>query len=192
MTLRGQIKRIVFLHGVGSRGAGMQSLADALGVAVDMHLPDGPQSFDMGPGRQWFSVNGVTEANRSARVEAALPGFQAIIEGFGDPRGTLLIGFSQGAIMALHAAAAALPVAGVIGLSGRLAGPVATRTDWPPLTLLHGTADPVMLPEFARATEGWLREAGGEPRLQFFNGLGHGIDDRVFAAIRMTVDAEMT
>ncbi len=60
MTLRGPIKRIVFLHGVGSSGDAMRPLGDELGLAVDMHFPDGPQAFDMAAGRQWFSVKGVT------------------------------------------------------------------------------------------------------------------------------------
>lgn len=53
------MKRIVFLHGVGSSAAAMRPLADALGLAVEAHFPDGPQPFDMGPGRQWFSVRGI-------------------------------------------------------------------------------------------------------------------------------------
>ena len=190
MTLVSNLKRIIFLHGVGADGASMRPLADQLGLAVDMHLPDGPQAFDMGPGRQWFSVKGVTEANRPARITEALPAFTAFIERFGDSRETLLIGFSQGAIMALQAVAAGQPAAGVLALSGRLAGPVAARAGWPPITLLHGTADPVMPPEIARASEGWLRAAGAEPQLQLFDGLGHGIDNRVLAAVRMTIQGD--
>lgn len=189
MTLDSRMKRIIFLHGVGGSGASMSPLGDQLGLAVDMHAPDGPQAFDMGPGRQWFSVKGVTEANRPARITEALPAFTAIIERFGDTRETLLIGFSQGAIMALHAVAAGMPAAGVLALSGRLAGPVATRAVWPPITLLHGTADPVMPPEIARASDGWLRAAGAAPQLQLFDGLAHSIDNRVLAAIRLTIQA---
>jgi phospholipase/carboxylesterase len=114
----------------------------------------------------------------------------ALLEGaVGDPRDSLLIGFSQGAIMALHAVAAGLPVAGVIALSGRLAGPVGPRGDWPPITLIHGADDPVMPLAAARATEAWLHDAGAAPRLTVFNGLGHGIDARVLAAIRDTLSA---
>jgi phospholipase/carboxylesterase len=154
-----------------------------------MHFPDGPQAFDLGPGRQWFSVKGVTEVDRPARVEAALPAFTRIIENFGNPLETMLVGFSQGAIMALHAVAAGMPAAGVLALSGRLAGPVAVRKEWPPITLLHGAADSVMPPEIARASDRWLRAAGAKPELQLFDGLGHGIDDRVLAAIRVTIEA---
>ena len=86
--------------------------------------------------------------------------------------------------MALHAVAAGLTVAGVYALSGRLAAPVAARTDWPPITLLHGSDDPVMRPSVARTTASWLKEAGAQPVLTVFDGLGHGIDDRTLAAIR--------
>ena len=97
--------RFIFLHGVGSTGAAMRPLAESLGVTATAHFPDGPHPFDMGQGRQWFSVKGVTEANRPDRIKAAMPEFRAVIESFGDPADSVLVGFSQGAIMALHAAA---------------------------------------------------------------------------------------
>ncbi|TXH95880.1 MAG: hypothetical protein E6Q73_14220 [Pseudorhodobacter sp.] len=178
------MKRVIFLHGVGGTGASMRPLAETLGLSVPAHCPDGPEPFEMGPGRQWFSVRGVSEANRPDRVAAALPGFPKTVERFGDPRDSLLVGFSQGAIMALHAVAAGLPAFGVFGLSGRLAGPVAPRAGWPPITLLHGSADPVMPAAVARASESWLKDAGAKVTLQLFDGLGHGIDDRTRAAIR--------
>lgn len=94
------MKRVIFLHGVGGTGASMQPLANALVLTVPAQCPDGPEPFDMGQDRQWFSVRGVTEENRPARIAAALPAFVRILEAFGDPRDSLLIGFSQGAIMA--------------------------------------------------------------------------------------------
>jgi len=178
------MKRLIFLHGVGGSGASMRPVAEILGLPFAAHFPDGPQPFDLGSGRQWFSVKGITESNRPARIAATLPAFTRSLEAFGDPRDSLLIGFSQGAIMALHAVAADLPVAGVFALSGRLAGPISARPDWPPITLLHGDADTVMPPQIARQTEGWLRAAGAKPVLQVFGGLGHSIDHRTVAAIR--------
>ena len=86
--------------------------------------------------------------------------------------------------MALHAVAAGLTVAGVYALSGRLAAPVAARTDWAPITLLHGSDDLVMPPAVARTTAAGLQQAGAQPALTVFDGLGHGIDDRTLAAIR--------
>lgn len=181
------MKRVIYLHGVGSSGAAMAPLADAAGLGVPAHCPDGSQPF--GTGRQWFSIAGVTEDNRPARVAAALPAFTEIVSQFGDTRDSLLVGFSQGAIMSLHAVAAGLPVAGVIALSGRLAGPVSPRADWPAITLLHGSADPMMPPAVAHATEGWLKDAGAAPSLTIFEGLGHSVDARTVAAIRAAVAA---
>lgn len=178
------MKRVIFLHGVGSSGAAMEPLAKAIGLAVPSHCPDGPQAFGHGQGRQWFSIEGVTEENRPARVAAALPAFNEIVRQFGETGDSLLIGFSQGAIMALHAVAAGLPAAGVFALSGRLAGPVSPRDDWPPITLLHGSIDPMMPAAMARATEAWLRQAGASPHLAIFEGLGHSVDGRMVEAVR--------
>jgi phospholipase/carboxylesterase len=58
--------RIIFLHGVRSSGAAMRPLAEALDVTATAHISDGSEPFDMGPGRQWFSVMGTTEDNRLA------------------------------------------------------------------------------------------------------------------------------
>ena len=161
----------------------IEVLAEALGLA-GAACPDGPASFDMGPGRQWFSVKGVTEANRPARIAEVLPGVRQMIESLGDPRETWLVGFSQGAILALHLAAAGLPLAGVVAIAGRLAGPVPGRTDWPPIHQFHGADDPVMPVGIAHATNSWLREAGADPRLTVFDALGHSMDARVLAAVR--------
>lgn len=177
-------QRLIILHGVGSSGAAMRPLADALALPQPAHTPDGLHPFDMGAGRQWFSVKGVTEANRPGRIAEAMPAFVDLIESLGDPRQSVLIGFSQGAIMALHAVAADLPAAGVIALSGRLAGPVPARRDWPPVTLLHGADDPVMPLPVAHATEAWLQDAGAAPRLTVFDSLGHAIDARILEAVR--------
>lgn len=175
------MSRIIFLHGVGSSGAAMRPLAEALDVTATAHFPDGSEPFDMGPGRQWFSVKGITEENRPARIAAAMPGFRRVIESVGDPQDSVLIGFSQGVIMALHAVADGLPVKAVFAISGRLAGPVPARTDWPPITLVHGKADPVIPAQMAKATEAWLSAAGATPNLQVFDELAHGVDNRVIS-----------
>ena len=176
--------RIVFLHGVGSSGAAMRPLASALGLTCDAHFPDGPQPFDMGPGRQWFSVKEITEENRPPRIVAALPAIRAVIESFGDLGDTVLVGFSQGAIMALHAVADGLPVRAVFALFGRLAGPVSAKTGWPPITLLHGAADPVIPAQMAVDTRDWLRDAGASPEVRLYDGLGHSVDERVLSVLR--------
>ena len=58
-------------------------------------------------GRQWFSVEGVTEENRQARIDAIMPTFIETVRYWQEKSGvgtdaTALIGFSQGAIMSLE------------------------------------------------------------------------------------------
>jgi phospholipase/carboxylesterase len=179
------MNHIIFLHGVGSSGAAMRPLANGFGAPA--HFPDGVQPFDMGAGHQWFSVQGVTEQNRAARVAAALPAFVERLSACGPLQDAVLVGFSQGAIMALHAAATGLPLAGVIAVAGRLAGPVLARADWPPITLLHGDADPVIPLSLAMATQGWLHEAGSDATLMQVAGLGHTIDARMLDLIQISL-----
>ena len=65
---------VLLFHGVGSSARDLVPLGEALAP----HLPDAaivslqaPEAA--GPGWQWFSVQGVTEADRPARVAAACP-----------------------------------------------------------------------------------------------------------------------
>ena len=70
---------VVFLHGVGASGADLAPLAEPLSAflpSAAFVAPDAPARFDGGgPARQWFSVSGVTAANRAERVEQARDGF---------------------------------------------------------------------------------------------------------------------
>jgi phospholipase/carboxylesterase len=73
--------------------------------------PDAPNPFDMGPGRQWFSVAGVREENCPGRVAGAIGGLVELVEAERLRAGVAnadvaLVEFSQGSIMALHLAMA--------------------------------------------------------------------------------------
>lgn len=69
---------------------------------------DGGGTFDSGGNRrQWFSVSGVTEENRASRLAGAMPALHALVRHAQDrfkilQPDTALVGFSQGAIMALE------------------------------------------------------------------------------------------
>ena len=121
---------VLLFHGVGSSARDLAPLGEALAP----HLPDAaivslqaPEAS--GPGWQWFSVQGVTEADRPARVAAAMPWFVQAVNQWQEacamePARTTLIGFSQGAIMALESTQLeSLLAARVIALSGRFAQP---------------------------------------------------------------------
>ena len=176
---------VILLHGVGSNGANMAALGQAMAPALPgfvFESPDAPHGS--GPRREWFSVIGVTEANRLARVVAARPGFDAVIANLIEQHGfsnaldrVVLLGFSQGSIMALDALASGRwPVGAVVAFSGRLASPPplapATGT---PLLLVHGDADPIMPSgESIQAAE-QLEAAGVRTRISIEPGLGHQV-----------------
>ncbi len=77
-------QRFIFLLGVGGSGVTMRPLAEELALPTAAAFPDGPYPFDMGVGRQWFSVKGVSEANGQDRIAEAMPAFIDLIEALGD------------------------------------------------------------------------------------------------------------
>jgi phospholipase/carboxylesterase len=181
---------VLLFHGVGSSARDLAPLGEALAphlrdaAIVSVQAPDAA-----GPGWQWFSVQGVTEADRPARVAAAMPRFVQAVMRWQDAcavgaAGTTLIGFSQGAIMALESTQLESALAGrVIALSGRFARPprfahASVRTH-----LMHGDADAVMPVRGAVDASAQLQGLGAVATLDRFPGLGHGIDRRVVDAI---------
>ncbi len=179
---------LLLFHGVGSSAEDLRPLGEALAAqrpqacVVSVRSTD---PSDLGQGWQWFSVRGVTEADRPARVAAAMPRFVEAVrtwqrETVMDPGSTTLIGFSQGAIMALESTQQPKPVAGrVIALAGRFAQPPRVAPPQVALHLLHGDQDRVMPPALADDAVRQWRALGGNATLDTFTGLGHGIDARV-------------
>ena len=148
-------KIVILLHGVGSNGADLQGLGDFWANSFPGLIciaPDAPFPCDMGSGYQWFSVSGVTEQNRPARVAEARAAFDATLQAIFEEQGitseddVILTGFSQGSIMSLDALVrAALPLTGVIAFSGRLASPAPFHpVAGTQLLLIHGQNDQVI------------------------------------------------
>ncbi|MBB3962604.1 alpha/beta hydrolase [Rhizobium metallidurans] len=178
---------VIMLHGVGSSGPDLAPLADlwknALPGAV-FASPNAPSPSSFGAGYQWFSVAGVTEENRSGRIKEARPAFDATMSaiinenGFADRlERVVLVGFSQGTIMALDAVASGRwPVGAVVGFSGRLASPLplapAVRT---PVLLVHGSADPVIPAAETTRAAAALQPLGMSVETIIVPGLGHTI-----------------
>lgn len=187
----------LLFHGVGGTphdlaGLGAR-LADAFAQACVVSVP-APDASDLGRGLQWFSVLGVTEQDRPARVAATLPRFVDTVRYWQQhsgvsPAATTLVGFSQGAIMALAAALSdAPPAARVVSLSGR---PAELPTRAPRdvrLHFLHGDADPVIPAGFTQQAVRRLQALGAAVTLDVFPGLAHGIsrqaEDRLVQRLR--------
>ena len=178
---------VILLHGVGSNGADIAPLGGAFASYLphaSFVSPDAPEPSAFGSGYQWFSVMGVTEANRAARIEAARVGFDRIVTGLIEQHGfagkldrVAFIGFSQGSIMSLDALATGRwAAAGVLAFSGRLvsAEPFAPKPDARAL-LIHGAADPVIPAWETRDAAVKLKTLGVDVESHILPGIGHTI-----------------
>lgn len=177
---------MVLLHGVGASADDLAGLADYWAddlPSVAFAALAGHEPFDGGgPGRQWFSISGITATNRTTRVEAALPLLRERLtrelerHGLGPDR-LILVGFSQGTIMSLGIAAAdPAGCALVIGYSGRLnINPEVGIT--PPITLIHGSADPVIPASESRLAAEALTAAGRVVGVHILPGVPHTISE---------------
>lgn len=181
---------LLLFHGVGDNPVSMGQIGswfaphfpEAMIISIGGAEPCGPA-----PGRQWFSVQGVTEANRQARIDAIMPTFIDTVRywqrqsGVG-PHATALIGFSQGAIMSLEGVKASADLASrVIAFNGRYATLPAAATTATTVHLIHGGEDRVIDLAHAVAAQEALTEAGGDVTLDIVDDLGHAIDDRSMA-----------
>ena len=119
-----------------------------------------------------------------------MPGFVATVQRWQAKAGvdaarTALLGFSQGAIMALESTQGAPGLAGrVVAIAGRFAQAPRRADPATVLHLVHGESDGVMpVGLSASALQQW-QVLGGHATLDRLPGLGHGIDARVVEAVR--------
>lgn len=179
----------LLFHGVGSNAHDLlpvgQGIARQFPGAMVVSV-DGPDASDLGAGRQWFSVIGVTEEGRPARIAQAMPLFISTVGEWQqkagvEPAQTTLVGFSQGAIMALESTQqATLPAHRVVAFAGRFA--TAPRQAPAGLTvhLIHGDQDNVISPRFSQEAAQALKALGSQVTHDSVPGLGHGIDATAF------------
>jgi phospholipase/carboxylesterase len=178
---------VLLFHGVGSNAANLESLGKLVAqqrpkAAVVSVSAARPSSF--GSGREWFSVAGVTEENRPDRVANALPAFVAAVDRWQREAGvdasrTALVGFSQGAIMALESTQTGDLASRVISLSGRFAVDPRRAPAGVVYRFVHGALDPVIDPRFSVEAAEKLNALGGDATAHVLPGLAHGIDGRV-------------
>lgn len=189
---KGQAKAaLVFLHGYGADGADLLGLADALAPHLPgaaFFAPDAPERCPGAPfGRQWFPIpwiDGSTEEEQAAGLEAASVDLNGFLDGIladeGLEAGALaLVGFSQGAMMAMHVAPRrATAVAGVVAISGRLLAEERLAEEAvvkPPVLLVHGDRDDVVPFENMQLAGNALVAAGFETYGHVMQGTAHGI-----------------
>lgn len=148
----------LLFHSLGADARAMQPLGDLVArefpqaMVVSVAAPNGN---DSGRGAQWFSAQGLTEENRPARIAAAMPDFVRTVLHWQrtngvPPERTALVGFSQGAVMALAATRAeevsqtGLLAVRVIAFAGRFASPPTAAVPGLTLHFFHGKEDAVI------------------------------------------------
>ena len=186
---------VVLCHGVGADSHDLIDLAPTWSRALPDALfvaPDAPEPYEGGPtGRQWFSLQDRTPAVLDAGARRAVPHLLAYIDGellrAGLPSDAVaMMGFSQGAMMVLHAGLRrpASP-RGILAYSGALLdtpGLAAECAGHPPVLLVHGEQDEVVPFSRAAAAEAALARLGIPTQTLWCPALGHGIDDAGLSA----------
>lgn len=185
---------IILLHGLGSNGQDLLSLAPSFSQVFPNAIflsPDAPFEYDMDENAknafQWFSMKSRDLAELNAGAERA----NAILENYINAKQeeyglydnfTAVIGFSQGAAMALYNAPRRRhKLAGVIGYSGVLLGEQlfdekAYQT--PPIHLYHGEMDMVVAVESFHHAKDKLEKSGFPVTGETSPFLDHSIDEK--------------
>jgi len=181
-------KLMVLLHGYGSDGNDLIGLARYWQSALPEMLfvaPNGPEKCPMNPdGYQWFDLDMNREISRLTGSKKARPVLEKFLDQLWEQTGfdasqTILVGFSQGGMMALDVGLRLKkqPL-GIISFSGGLTG----ENDWeshikikPPVCLVHGEGDDVVPVSLSINSKTRLEKIGIKIAMQIEPGLGHTI-----------------
>lgn len=181
---------IVLLHGFGADGNDLIALADEWAPRLPRTAFVAPNATDRIPGQgfsglQWFDLTFRDPHELWHGASRAAPPLgvflNAELDRLGLPHDRLaLVGFSQGAMMALHVGLRrAMAPAAIVAFSGVIAGPEHLRAEMrsrPPVLLVHGDQDPVIPIEALEVTRESLGKAAVPVEWHVRPGLGHGID----------------
>lgn len=179
---------VLLLHGYGSNGADLisfapkwqQVLPDALFLA-----PNAPHRCGMGAGYEWWALTSFTPQALAAGAASAASTIDAFIDRklaqYGlTERDLVLVGFSQGTMMALHVGfRRERQVAAIVAYSGMLTGGPELSHEMitkPPVLLVHGSADPIVPVAALHDAEHTLERLGIAVESHVSMGLGHSVD----------------
>lgn len=194
---------LVLLHGRGTSEHDLQPVIEALDPERRLAgvTPRAPLALPGQPGAHWYVVRRVgfpdpATFGPSYELLAAL--FDELPERLGVPWSrTVLGGFSQGTAMALALGLGrGLPApAGILALSGFLPEVPGYEPDLEgregfPVAIAHGSEDPIISVEFARAARDRLVAAGADV-LYRETPVGHTIDPAVVPELRAWVAARI-
>jgi phospholipase/carboxylesterase len=179
---------VLLLHGYGSNGADLISLAPHWQAALPDALflaPNAPLRLSMGGGFQWWPLTALEPRALAEGAARAAPAINAFIDRklrqytLTDSQ-FAIVGFSQGTMMALHVGLRReQQIAGIVGYSGMLTGAHElkhTEITKPPVLLVHGSADAIVPVAATHAAESDLERLGIDVAVHISPSLGHSVD----------------
>ena len=179
---------VVLFHGYGADGDNLLSLGKTWGSLLPNTLfiaPHGPALCEGNPsGKQWFSLRDFDHTRMLKEVKAITPALNRYLDELLKlyelpPQKLALVGFSQGAMLALHLALNRPQCGAVVAYSGTfLDDPLDLKVSRPPILLIHGTEDDVLPASFSQEAEARLKILGVPVTLSLLPHLGHSIDER--------------
>ena len=187
--------RLFLLHGLGADENDLGDLAvglSSLGSVTSLRAP-----IPYGPGFAWFDVQFGPDGVRSVDADGILAAGANVADFAGscaEPR-KVLIGFSQGAAVALAAAALAadqfVAVAALSGFPPPNFHSLTTAVNGPSILLQHGDEDRVVSPHFSQDMAAGLQGANKEVTHQKYP-MGHTISPESFSDLRCWLAATLT
>ena len=178
---------VIALHGRGARADSFARLMEGLRVPVRFVVGRGPLPWGPTGGRQWF---GARKSEPFEGIEQRVRDIVTLVEQLqarypGSPK-PILLGFSQGAMLAMQSVAATPELfGGVVALSGSLPRPqTGTHTVSPvPMILTAGRFDTIVPPEATQSAAKRLTELGHAPEVILFEG-AHSVSRDLLSRIR--------
>jgi phospholipase/carboxylesterase len=180
----------LLFHGVGAAPDDLVPLGQVLAkqfprsAIVSVQAPhDCPYSS----GFQWFSVEGITEELRGPRTREAMPSFIEAVQHWQqafqlEAEATALVGFSQGAIMALSSTQSEPPVhlaTRIVALSGRFAELPTTAPELCTIHMIHGKTDTVIPYSHTVLAAERLVQLGADVTADVIPFVGHEISQNI-------------
>jgi predicted esterase len=194
-TPRGANAAVVMIHG---RGA---SARDILSLVPELEVPGYSYLAPQAAGSTWYPYSFMAPIpDNEPGLSSGLAVIQEILtqlaaEGVPAER-TILLGFSQGACLALeYAARNPRKYGGVVGLSGGLIGPDGTPWEYTgslattPVFLGCSDIDPHIPKKRVLESAQTLEELGGEVTMRLYEGMGHLVNQDELSFVRGILQA---
>lgn len=181
---------LIFLHGYGANGADLKSLGPFFKDLADDVIIESPNAIkpmpDQAGGYQWFPIENMSEDYLKKSCHQVYPEVVKMVRALQSKHAvghkeTFLIGFSQGAMMALYSALAEHSLCrGVVGFSGGvyIDTPHINADKSLKISLVHGEDDEAVPATASVKSYDFIQGQGFSSDLALLEDLAHSIDVR--------------